>query len=53
MPPLFVEDDELRDLIAPHVGKDRFAATVRDLELKGFPPRTALFRARYFPAVKA
>ncbi len=49
---LFVDDQELRHLMAPHVGRDRFAAAIKALEREGFPERNPLFRGRYFPAVK-
>lgn len=50
---LFVTDRELHHLLAPHVGRDRFAATIKALEREGFPKTISLFRGRYFPLVKA
>lgn len=52
-PPLFVTDRQLRDLVAPHIGYDRFRSIMRVLEVKGFPRVNTLFRARYYPAVRA
>lgn len=52
-PPLFVTDKQLRDLVAPHIGIDRFRSILRALEPKGFPRVSTLFRARYYPAVRA
>jgi hypothetical protein len=51
--PLFIRDEELRQQMAPHVGKDRFAGAIKALEPEGFPKTISLFRGRYFPAVKA
>jgi len=52
---LFVDDDELRRRINPKIGRDRFRAALRALEAKypDFPKIHALFRGRYWPAVKA
>jgi len=52
--PLFVDDDRLRARLAPQMGKDRFRAAVRSLErTQGFPRTHALWKGRYWPAVKA
>jgi hypothetical protein len=52
---LFVDDDELRRRINPKIGRDRFRSALRALEAKypDFPKIHALFRGRYWPAVKA
>ena len=52
---LFVDDEELRHHINPKVGRDRFRAVLCALEAKypDFPRVHALFRGRYWPAVKA
>jgi hypothetical protein len=50
---LFVDDEELRHRINPKIGRDRFRAMVRELELSGFPKIHSLFRGRYWPAVAA
>jgi hypothetical protein len=52
---LFVDDDELRRRINPTIGRDRFRSALRALEAKypDFPKIHALFRGRYWPAVKA
>src|SRR5947208_13575328 len=52
---LFVDDDELRRRINPKIGRDRFRSALRALEAKypDFPRIHALFRGRYWPAVKA
>ena len=52
---LFVDDDELRRRINPKIGRDRFRSVLRALEAKypDFPKIHALFRGRYWPAVKA
>lgn len=52
-PGLFVTDAQLHNELAPKLGKDAFAAAIKALEREGFPPKIALFRGRYFPAVKA
>src|SRR5690349_10623772 len=51
---LFVDDDELRRRINPKMGRDRFRSALRALEAKypDFPKIHALFRGRYWPAVK-
>ena len=52
---LFVDDEELRRRINPKIGRDRFRSALRALEAKypDFPKIHALFRGRYWPAVKA
>src|SRR5262245_9566322 len=52
---LFVDDDELRRRINPKIGRNRFRSALRALEAKypDFPKIHALFRGRYWPAVKA
>ena len=52
-PPLFVDDKQLREIMAPHVGLDRFRSTLRALELRGFPRKSDQFNGRYYPAVRA
>jgi hypothetical protein len=52
-PPLFVTDDQLREIVAPHIGRDTFLSAVRSLERQGFPPKASTFRGRYLPAVRA
>lgn len=52
-PPLFVTDRQLRDLVAPHIGYDRFRLIMRTLEHKGFPRVNTLFHAHYYRAVRA
>lgn len=52
-PPLFVTDRQLRDLVAPHIGIDRFRSILRALEPKGFSRVSTQFRARDYPAVCA
>jgi hypothetical protein len=52
---LFVDDEELRRRINPKIGQDRFRSALRALEARypDFPKIHALFRGRYWPAVKA
>jgi hypothetical protein len=50
--PLYVDEKELHRRVAPHLGEDRFRAAVRASELRGFPKVNALWRGRYWPAVK-
>ena len=52
---LFVDDEELRLRINPKIGRDRFRSALRALEATypDFPKIHALFRGRYWPAVKA
>jgi hypothetical protein len=50
---LFVTDQDLRRLVAPHMGKESFGAAIKTLEAEGFPPVKPLFRGRFFPAVRA
>jgi hypothetical protein len=52
---LFVDDDELHMLINPKMPKDRFRAALKALEDRhsDFPRIHALFRGRYWPAVRA
>lgn len=49
---LFVNDRELHRRLAPHMGRESFRAAIRQCEKKGFPEENALWRARYWPAVK-
>lgn len=49
---LFVNDRELHRRLAPHMGWESFRAAIRQCEKKGFPEESALWRARYWPAVK-
>jgi hypothetical protein len=54
---LYVNDDELRRRLNPHMGRDRFLIAVRAAELapspngKIFPRVSALFDGRYWPGV--
>ena len=52
---LFVTDDELRQRIAPHLGRDRFRAALKACEDADplFPRIHSLWRGRYWPAVRA
>jgi hypothetical protein len=50
---LFIDENELRRRVAPHLGRDRFRAAIRSLEHRGFPKASVLFHGRYWPAVKA
>ena len=50
---LFVNDHELHRRLAPHIGWESFRAAIRQCEKKGFPEKSALWRARYWPAVKS
>jgi hypothetical protein len=52
---LFVTDDELHKLIAPHLGRDRFRAALKTCERGDplFPRINPLWRGRYWPAVRA
>lgn len=52
-PSAFVDDDELHQQIARHMGPDSFKAAIRTLEAEGFPKKIALFRGRYLPGVLA
>lgn len=51
-PPLYLTDHQLRDIVAPHIGVDRFRSILKALEAKGFPRQHTLFRGRYYPAVR-
>jgi hypothetical protein len=52
---LFIDDDELRRRLNPKMGRDRFRSALRAIEEKhrDFPRIHALFRGRYWPAVRA
>jgi hypothetical protein len=50
---LYISDRELHALINPNLGWDRFRATVRAAELRGFPPVRKDWGGRYWPKVKA
>ena len=52
---LFVTDDELHKLIAPHLGRDRFRAALKTCERGDplFPRINPLWGGRYWPAVRA
>jgi hypothetical protein len=52
---LFVTDDELHQRIAPHLGRDRFRAALKECESGDplFPRIHSLWRGRYWPAVRA
>jgi hypothetical protein len=49
---LYVDDRELHRRVAPHLGKDRFRAAILACERRDFPRVNALFRGRYWPAVR-
>lgn len=51
-PPLFLNDRQLREIVAPHIGLDRFRSILKALEAKGFPRANAQFGGRYYPAVR-
>jgi len=49
---LFVSDEELRRRTNPKIGRDRFRAMIKDLEVrKGFPPANKTWGGRYWPKV--
>ena len=52
--PLFIKDDALHALIAPHLGRDRFRAALKAYEDSDplFPRRDPLWHGRYWPAVR-
>jgi hypothetical protein len=52
---LFVTDGELHERIAPHLGRDRFRAALKQCERADplFPRIHSLWRGRYWPAVRA
>jgi hypothetical protein len=52
---LFIDDDELHRRLNPKMGRDRFRSALRAIESKhrDFPRIHALFRGRYWPAVRA
>lgn len=51
---LFVNDHELHRRVAAHMGVDSFKAAVKACEQDpSFPPVSALWRGRFFPAVEA
>jgi hypothetical protein len=50
---LFVDERELHRRLGPHLGKDRFRAAILACERRDFPRINALFRGRYWPAVRA
>src|SRR5580704_13380674 len=52
-PGLFLSDEDLRLLICPRVGRDRFRSALRVLDREGFPKANPLFKGRYWPAVVA
>jgi len=52
-PSLYVNDKELHQRVAPHMGEKAFRSAIRELERQGFPKVKPLFRGRYWPAVKA
>lgn len=52
-PSLYVNDKELHQRVAPHIGAKAFRAAIRILEAQGFPKAKPLFRGRYWPAAKA
>jgi hypothetical protein len=51
--PIFVTDDQLHQLIAPHLGRDRFRAVLRECERSDplFPRKQSLWGGRYLPSV--
>jgi hypothetical protein len=52
MTALYLPEDELRLVVAPHLSRPTFARLVGQLELRGFPKPHPLFKARYLPAVR-
>ena len=50
---LYIDDDELRRRINPKIGRDRFRATVKTAELRGFPRIHPIWGGRYWPKVRA
>jgi hypothetical protein len=51
---LFVTEEGLHQRIAPHLGRDRFRAALKDCERDLLFPRIhTLWRGRYWPAVRA
>ena len=51
---LYVDRDELRRRVAPHIGRDRFAAMVKvNTERAGFPPFREEWGGWYWPKVRA
>ena len=52
-PPLFVTDEQLRVIVAPHIGRASFISIIWELEKTGFPAKNSGFRGRYLPAVRA
>jgi hypothetical protein len=55
VPPLFVNDDELRNRINPSIGRARFRSAIQAIEANhsDFPRFNPLFKGRYWPAVQA
>jgi len=51
--PAFLDDDALRVEIAPHLTRAAFLRAVTALEPYGFPKPDAIFKGRYWPAVRA
>jgi hypothetical protein len=49
MTALYLPEDELRLVVAPHLSRPTFARLVGQLELRGFPKPHPLFKARYLP----
>ncbi|NWG26133.1 MAG: hypothetical protein HXY30_17240 [Pseudorhodoplanes sp.] len=51
---LFVEDHRLRELVAPHIGKERWPSVLQEWERdESFPRFVKLLRGRFYPAVRA
>jgi hypothetical protein len=52
---LFITDDKLHQRIAPHLGRARFRAALKECERADplFPRIHSLWRGRYWPAVRA
>jgi hypothetical protein len=48
----FVTIEELRRRISPKMGLDRFRATIKEAEERGFPRKSAIWGGWYWPKVK-
>ena len=48
----FLDDEALRQELAPHLSRAAFARAVNALEPYGFPKPDRLFKGRYWPAVR-
>jgi hypothetical protein len=50
---LYQNDEALHATMAPHLSRAAFARALTALEPYGFPKADPIFKARYFPAVRA